>query len=507
MAHFKLGRKALVTDSRTLRLARYFSPTLAPPPASVDWTKGITQWGMMLNDTLGDCTIAGVGHAIQVFTANSGSEVTLPDQTILDYYEWWDGYVDGDPSTDNGGIELQVLNKWKKKKFWGHRLNAYADPDVSNLTELQQAINLFGGVYIGLNVPQSVMNTDDDPSVLWDVTGDDSIVGGHCLCPETRVLTDDLQWVPIESIKVGQVLTGFQEHSRTSSTGAKRKFESSVVEAVAEFYLPCYELEFADGTVVRASHDHKWLCVNGSKFNWIETEKMRPQGPSGNYSTSVWKICEVWDEDVSKEAGYLAAAFDGEGWIDRNNRDGLGNVTKLGFAQRPNIMWDEVTSVLQEKGFKYHSWDKKGSFQKSGTVNHLTISRRAQFLKFLGAIRPKRLLSGFSPSRLGAVSGIQNALIRKTPIGNKRVVGLQTSSRTFIAEGMASHNCVFVPKYTQETFTCISWGQLYTMTEAFWLKFVDESHALLSPDFLGANGLDPQGFNLKQLQADLAAIV
>jgi len=31
-----------------------------------DWTKGITEWGMMMNDTLGDCTIAGVGHAVQV---------------------------------------------------------------------------------------------------------------------------------------------------------------------------------------------------------------------------------------------------------------------------------------------------------------------------------------------------------------------------------------------------------------------------------------------------------
>jgi hypothetical protein len=192
MAHFKLGRKALVTDSRTLRLARYFSPTLAPPPASVDWTKGVTQFGMMLNgpdpnnppsasDGLGDCTIAGVAHAIQIFTANSGTEVTLPDQTILDYYEWWDGYVDGDPSTDNGGVEIDVLNHWRKKKFWGHRLDAYADPSVSNLTEVRQAVSLFGGLYIGLSVTDQVMQNDNDPTIPWDVTPGDTIDGGHCV--------------------------------------------------------------------------------------------------------------------------------------------------------------------------------------------------------------------------------------------------------------------------------------------------------------------------------------
>jgi len=180
-AHYCLGRKAVKTDSRTLRLARYLSPALTPPPASVDWTKGITDWGMMLNDALGCCTIAGVGHAVQVLTANSSSEVTVPDSTILNYYENWDGYVDGDPSTDNGGIELDVLNDWQKQGFSGHALTAFADPNVSNITEIKQVINLFGGVYIGFNVPQSVMNSDNDPTVPWDVTGDNTIVGGHAV--------------------------------------------------------------------------------------------------------------------------------------------------------------------------------------------------------------------------------------------------------------------------------------------------------------------------------------
>ena len=78
----KLGRKAIKTDTRTLVFGDYLTPALPPPPPAVDWTEGIASWGMMLNDTLGDCTIAGCGHAVQVWTANTGSEATVPDPTI-----------------------------------------------------------------------------------------------------------------------------------------------------------------------------------------------------------------------------------------------------------------------------------------------------------------------------------------------------------------------------------------------------------------------------------------
>ena len=181
-SHMKLGRKAVKTDSRTLMLGKYLTPALPPPPATADWTRGITSWGMMMNDTLGCCTIAGVGHAIQVFSANAGTEVTVPDSTIESYYEQWDGYVPGNASTDNGGVELDVLNDWQKQGFSGHSLVAFADPKVSNLVEIRQSIALFGGVYIGLSLPVTAQTQD-----VWDVVprgganAKKGSWGGHCV--------------------------------------------------------------------------------------------------------------------------------------------------------------------------------------------------------------------------------------------------------------------------------------------------------------------------------------
>jgi hypothetical protein len=163
-SQMKLGRKAIKTDSRTLQLARYFGAGLPAAPPARDWTKGITSWGMMLNDTLGDCTIAGIAHATQVWSANTSKEETIPNSQVLHYYEKWDGYKKGEPSTDNGGVELDVLNDWQKSSFDKHKLLAFADPAHSNLEEVRQAINLFGGVYIGLSLPITAQTQD-----VWDV--------------------------------------------------------------------------------------------------------------------------------------------------------------------------------------------------------------------------------------------------------------------------------------------------------------------------------------------------
>lgn len=181
----KLGRKAVKRDSRTPRLARYFTSELPAAPASVDWTKGLTDLGMMVNDQLGCCTIAGVGHAIQIWTANASKEVTVSDSSILQYYEQWDGYVPSDPSSDQGGIELDVLTKWKNSDFSGHKLSAFGTISPTNLEHVRQAINLFGGVYIGMMIPDwlgTLIGGGGAIPEVWDYQQNRSQANeGHCV--------------------------------------------------------------------------------------------------------------------------------------------------------------------------------------------------------------------------------------------------------------------------------------------------------------------------------------
>lgn len=54
-------------------------------------------------------------------------------------------------------------------------------------------------------------------------------------------------------------------------------------------------------------------------------------------------------------------------------------------------------------------------------------------------------------------------------------------------------------------FWCVTWGAIQKMTLAFFLKYVDEAWIPFSTEFM-KNNVSPLGFNLAQLQADIAAI-
>lgn len=66
-------------------------------------------------------------------------------------------------------------------------------------------------------------------------------------------------------------------------------------------------------------------------------------------------------------------------------------------------------------------------------------------------------------------------------------------------------HAVCAVSYDSDRIALITWGKVQLCTWRFWGAYVDECWAVLSPDML-ANGLSPQGFNVRQLQADLAAI-
>jgi hypothetical protein len=68
-------------------------------------------------------------------------------------------------------------------------------------------------------------------------------------------------------------------------------------------------------------------------------------------------------------------------------------------------------------------------------------------------------------------------------------------------------HAVPVVAYDARSLTVVTWGALQTMTWGFWAAYCDEAYAILSPDYLAQKAgqtVAPSGFNLAQLQADLA---
>jgi hypothetical protein len=138
---------------------------------------------MLANDTLGDCTIAAVGHAVQTWTANASKEATVNDAIAIEYYEKWDGYNPNDPETDQGGVELSVLKDWQKQGFNGTPLKAFAEVNPLNVYHVKATIALFGGIYIGVELPltaqdQNIWQLDPNASTNASAPGS---WGGHAL--------------------------------------------------------------------------------------------------------------------------------------------------------------------------------------------------------------------------------------------------------------------------------------------------------------------------------------
>jgi len=130
IAKLKLGKLPAKVDTRTLRFAKY-AGALPPPPIACDFSKGVTEWGLMLNNDLGDCVCAMIGHGVQVATLNSEEgQITAPDSIVQSLYENACGYQPSNANSDQGCVIVDVLNyvrqnaPWAKKKRYeekGHK--------------------------------------------------------------------------------------------------------------------------------------------------------------------------------------------------------------------------------------------------------------------------------------------------------------------------------------------------------------------------------------------------
>lgn len=75
------------------------------------------------------------------------------------------------------------------------------------------------------------------------------------------------------------------------------------------------------------------------------------------------------------------------------------------------------------------------------------------------------------------------------------------------APGSWGGHAVPVVAYDARSLTVVTWGALQTMTWGFWEAYCDEAYAILSSDYLkqkGGETVAPNGFNMQQLQEDLA---
>lgn len=263
----------------------------------------------------------------------------------------------------------------------------------------------------------------------------------YCLTPEMRILHEDLTWRPIDQARVGDRLIGIDEFPPQG----KRRLVESTVEFVERRTAECVEIELEDGRTLTGTLDHPWLASRRAGNARRSTRTLRAPGRTFGNKGWVWTEAnglavgdsllaplEPWETDDSRRGGYLAALFDGEGCISNSSR-------AITFAQREGVVLDASKQMLAEAGYTFAA-----SESRANGVTVVAMSGLQSNLKIMGAVRPlrfdaKRIWLGRTVGSRLYPSAMRIAAIR--PVGVREVVSIKTSSRTFFAEGVASHNC------------------------------------------------------------------
>lgn len=183
MSELKLGKKAPVAHPRTLKLSNYLTgAVLPPPPQKTAWEYAIAddKWEMLGNDAVGDCVIAAMLHYIMAATAHTRKAAMFNTRQAIQLYSAITGYNPADPSTDQGTVMTDAFSYWQSIGLFGHKILGWAAIDHTDLNEIKQGINLFGGVLVGTAITESMM-AQAQAEEAWNPPYLGAVLGGHAI--------------------------------------------------------------------------------------------------------------------------------------------------------------------------------------------------------------------------------------------------------------------------------------------------------------------------------------
>jgi hypothetical protein len=182
----KLGAVVNPMDHRTLNGELYMDFTVLlpaiPSGSLLGKMKLFLNWLMLGNDTVGDCVVAGILHAIMWSNKLAGRVVTFSTAFAIKVYSAWTGYVPGDDRTDQGTDPDMAMKELAKSGITDahgvvHKIAAWFYVPLGNFNALRATIYLFGSAGICFELPESAQ--DQFPSKKWTVVPGSPSEGGH----------------------------------------------------------------------------------------------------------------------------------------------------------------------------------------------------------------------------------------------------------------------------------------------------------------------------------------
>ena len=270
---------------------------------------------------------------------------------------------------------------------------------------------------------------------------------GACYSPEMRVLTSDYRWQEIKTIEVGQKLICIDEdYGQINLAGRRteRRIQECVVQAKAFLVKETFEVSTDIGTKLIVTGEHKHLCQQrgGDQASWRTVNDTRV----GDFIRVAFHGPE--EKPISFEDGWFGGLLDGEGSF------GASPAIRISLSQVEGPVLSRAKKYLED--IKIHYYElidtrESGDTSKFGNknVHSLRIDRIPDVIRLLIRTRPSRfthraLLIG---KKLPVTCRDFKAWAKVTsikPLGKNKVIDLQTNKKTYICEGLVSHNSTYV---------------------------------------------------------------
>jgi hypothetical protein len=190
---FKLGRLPVKSHPKTLMLSKYLSTTLPDPIEKVyrEYKTPDAAKQMFGNDNWGDCTCAGAANKFIHDSCHTGTVLIPTEAEVLALYSAVTGFdpnagPPGNNPTDNGAAMTDVLAYLQSTGMTiggqVYKILGWAQIDSTNLAHRQLGCQLFGGTYVGVNLPASADSQFvEGQQCNWEVVPGSQIEGGHCI--------------------------------------------------------------------------------------------------------------------------------------------------------------------------------------------------------------------------------------------------------------------------------------------------------------------------------------
>lgn len=180
----KLGKLPARPGAVKLKLRKYISLSRLPnPPVEFGHENLVDSWGMLGNDQVGDCVLAGAAHETMLWNKAAGLTIPFNDQCVLADYSAITGYDPNDPNSDRG-TDMQQAAKFRQTTGLQdqlgnrHKIAAYLAIEPGDVQHMLAAAYVFQAIAVGVEFPDAAMDQFGSNEV-WQLKDGAQVEGGH----------------------------------------------------------------------------------------------------------------------------------------------------------------------------------------------------------------------------------------------------------------------------------------------------------------------------------------